>query len=206
MILKGIASMGVIDTQKCITLANAILAKQDFSEDEINVLHFKLDKTIMFVTLQDYISRVKEIEPPNYLPDGVTLKYKGKNLVVYREMKTNIGLQNFVLGHELGHIYLDHTKRSNLTYHEAEYFAEVLTMPDFTICMMQSFYSEVTVEDIANVFTVPEGAADLKLHIMMKQGSYQISFDAIIVWEKQKRRVQQYFESKNKSHQSVSPS
>ena len=110
------------DFDKCTERATELLYKQEISDRILNIAALNYDKKILFESIQTYCQYVKApldiflSSRKDVLRDGCTLfdKQSGYYIVLYNSEITHFEHRNWTLGHEIGHIYLEHTKDDDL--------------------------------------------------------------------------------------------
>ena len=190
------------DFEKCTQLATELLYKQNIQDRTLDIRNLKYDKTIIFESIQNYcllthtplstfISDEKQT-----LKDGCTLVDKDNNLyvVLYNDEITYYEHLNWTLAHEIGHIYLGHTKDNELEEIEAHFFAAQLFMPEYSIFMMSKEYGTITPETLSEIFGVSPEAAWKRLRTMNRKNFYRSSRIDKEIWNIQRKRVELYFE------------
>lgn len=143
------------DFEKCTVEATKLLYQQDVSNRVLNIQNLTYDKTIVFESIQNY-SKLTQRPISDFLSDNKKMLHDGCTLyvpeydcyiVLYNADIKCSELLNWTLGHEIGHIYLEHQNAGNLEEIEAHYFASQLFMPDYTLFMSSIEHGEITVAD-----------------------------------------------------------
>ena len=123
-------------------------------------------KSLRIISFQKY-SKLSGI-PAEYLTDGFYLadgycvkNVKGLNLILYNEL-TSSERTSFTLAHELGHIFLNHSKHGFTEEKEADFFASELLMPDAAVNYLIKSGCRITADFIRDVFKVSHSAAKRK--------------------------------------------
>ena len=149
------------DFDKCTERATELLYKQEISDRILNIAALNYDKKILFESIQTYCPLFD--------------KQSGYYIVLYNSEITHFEHRNWTLGHEIGHIYLEHTKDDDLEEIEAHFFASQLFMPEYSLYMMSQEYGRVTAEDIVEIFGVSDEAARKRIHTMKRKTSFRAS-------------------------------
>lgn len=190
------------DFEKCTVEATKLLYKQDVSNRILNIQNLTYDKNIVFDSIQNYSQLTCTplfyflSEDKQMLRDGCTI-YMPKNdlyIILYNAEITYFEHLNWTLAHEIGHIYLGHTKDSDLEEIEAHYFAAQLLMPDYTLFMTAKEFGKISSEDITEIFGVSPEAAQKRIQTMKKRTYFCASKKAKEIWQLQKERISMYYE------------
>lgn len=193
--------MAVPDFEKSTKLATELLHRQNIKNRILSVRHLNYDdKHIKFESIQNYSRMVKRplseflSKDNDVLKDGCTL-ILGNNtyLVLYNDQIKNWEHLNWTLAHEIGHIYLGHTKDEKLEEIEAHFFAAQLFMPEYSIFMMSKEHGNINTRDLVEIFGVSPEAADRRLRTMNRKNSFRASSIDKEIWEIQKERVDIYY-------------
>lgn len=114
-------------------LARELRLLQPHSNLALNMLEMDFDRDIYFETFENYVelTRISTEELTNFgrLDDGYTIKCGNTNLILYHKTRNISPRLNWTLAHEVGHIYLNHRKDSDIEEVEAHWFAAELLMP-----------------------------------------------------------------------------
>lgn len=196
------------DFERCTNEATKLLYNQDVSNRILNIQRLKYDKNILFDSIQNYCLTTGQpltnflSEDKQTLKDGCTLYDRDTNyyIVLYNNEVRYFEHLNWTLGHEIGHIYLGHTKDGDKEEVEAHYFASQLFMPDFTLYKIIREYKKIVAKDIAEIFGVSEEAAQRRIETMKKRTSFTASTRAVEIWNAQKERIELYFDCKRKGY------
>lgn len=192
------------DFEKCTVEATKLLYQQNVSDRILNIQNLNYDKNILFDSIQNYCQLTQQpitnflSEERQMLKDGCTIYRSGIDcyIVLYNDEIRCFEHLNWTLAHEVGHIYLGHTKDGAIEEVEAHYFAAQLLMPDFSIHMIANEYGPVNVEDIKEIFGVSEKAAIKRISTMNKRTCISFSQKAQEIWAAQKEKVALYYECK----------
>lgn len=187
---------------KCTREATKLLYKQTISDRVLNVTDLKYDRNILFDSIQNYCQYTRVpitnfiSEEKDTLKDGCTLydKATGYYVVLYNAGITYFEHRNWTLGHEIGHIYLGHTKDGDIEEVEAHFFASQLFMPEYSIYMMAHEYGPVNVDALVEIFGVSPEAAKKRIGTMNKKYCVSATEKDKEIWELQKERVAIYYD------------
>lgn len=118
--------------------ATALLLKQNLTSLFIDVRKFKYDRKIVIDSVQNYAKIVKQ--PVSNFTCGkfkgcCVIRYKDVSLILFDDTEQNEPRKHWGIVHELGHIYLEHTKDGEIEEKEAHFFAAQIVMPE--IVMME---------------------------------------------------------------------
>ena len=190
------------DFEKCTVEATKLLYQQDVSNRILNIQNLTYDKSVIFDSIQNYCQLTRTplfyflSEEKQMLRDGCTIYVPEHDLyvVLYNAEITYFEHLNWTLAHEIGHIYLGHTKDDDLEEIEAHYFASQLFMPDYTLYMAAKEYGKISSEDITEIFGVSPTAAQKRIQTMKKRTCFCASKRAKEIWNLQKERVDMYYE------------
>lgn len=190
------------DFEKCTVEATKFLYRQDVSDRILNIQRLNYDKNIIFESIQNYCQLTHTplfyflSEEKQMLNDGCTIYVPENDLyiILYNADMRCFEHLNWTLAHEIGHIYLGHTKDDDLEEVEAHYFAAQLFMPDFSLNKMNYERGELSVTDITEIFGVSPEAAQKRIETMKKRKCIYFSACEKEIWSIQKERVDMYFE------------
>lgn len=188
--------------ERCTVEATKLLYKQDVSNRILNIRNLTYDKNIIFDSIQNYCQLTRTplfyflSEDKQMLKDGCTIYVPEHDLyiILYNADITYFEHLNWTLAHEVGHIYLGHTKDDDLEEVEAHYFAAQLLMPDYTLFMTAKEHGGISSEDITEIFGVSPEAAQKRIQTMKKRTCFRASKKAKEIWASQRERVDMYFE------------
>lgn len=189
------------DFERCTQLATELLYKQNIQDRILDIRRLKYDKTIIFESIQNY-SRITGVplsiflsEEKQTLKEGCTIVDKVNNIyiVLYNDEITYYEHLNWTLAHEIGHIYLGHTKDGELEEIEAHFFAAQLFMPEYSLFMMARERGPLHVQDLVEIFGVSPEAAGKRLITMNNKNIFRASSIDKEIWEIQKERVEIYY-------------
>ncbi|MEG2013790.1 MAG: ImmA/IrrE family metallo-endopeptidase [Anaerovoracaceae bacterium] len=191
------------DFGRCQETATDLLYKQDLSVVFLNVQRLNYDKVIKFDTFENYFlySGKPSVEfNKKALRDGCTLKKYGVNIILYNSDSYSFERLNWTLAHEVGHIYLDHTKDEALEEVEAHFFTAQLFMPEYTLHEAAYKYGNgrLTTEDIMSLFSVSYESACKRISTMNRKGFWSACKKDREIWEAQEEKISIYFDCKKK--------
>lgn len=117
-----------------------------------------------------------------------TLKcFRGKYIIFYNEKIKSNNRIRFSLGHELGHLQLQHDLDNKEMYDiyeiEANFFSAQLLMPEQLIIELQKRGQMITKENLMKWFSVSKEAAEKRLDTLRKVNFKKRSFEEKIVDE-----------------------
>lgn len=190
------------DFDRCTKEATKLLYKQNLSDRILNIMNLDYDKNIMFDSIQNYC-RYTKTPAKNFLStdndtlkDGCTLfdRKTGYYIVLYNDEIKYFEHRNWTLGHEVGHIYLGHTKDDDLEEVEAHFFASQLFMPEYTLLMMSRKYGPVNVYALTEIFGVSFESAAKRISTMRKKSCFSATERDKEIWNTQEERVALYYE------------
>lgn len=134
-------------------------------------------------------------EKTSSIKDGCCIidKKRGINIVLYDAFNTNFERRNWSLAHEVGHIYMGHTKNGKFEEIEAHYFASQLFMPEFTLFMIEKTYGSFDAYDIMEIFGVSYQAAQKRIDSYQRMKIINGNKSDTVIWERQKEKIELYF-------------
>lgn len=190
------------DFERCTAEATKLLYNQDVSDRILNVQRLVFNKNIVFDSIQNYCILINKpltdflSDDKQVLKDGCTIYISECDcyVVLYNDEVRYFEHLNWTLGHEIGHIYLGHTKDGDVEEVEAHYFAAQLFMPDYSLYMMARNYNRVSVADIVEIFGVSEEAANIRINTMKKRTCFNASMEAREIWEAQRDKIDLYYQ------------
>ena len=190
------------DFDKCTRVATNLLYRQNISNRILNIQNLLYDKNILFDSIQTYCLHTHTpinhflSENKDVLRDGCTIYDRESNyyIILYNDEIKNFEHRNWTLAHEIGHIYLNHTKDDDLEEIEAHFFASQLFMPEYSLFMMAKEYGRISHYDLVEIFGVSESAAYKRLTTMKRKTMFSSSKQDKEIWEIQKERIDLYYE------------
>lgn len=177
--------------------ATKLLAKQKLRSTKINVFNLEYDKKIVFFSIQEYANvtntPIEKFYIKSKLIDGCTIYDKDLDLyiVLYNE-KLCASRRNWTLAHEIGHIYLGHTKDTDKEEIEAHFFAAQLLIPEYVLYMMSKEIGDLSHRDITSIFFVSKDAALKRIDTFKKKTSYECSELDKYIWSMLEDDVRDY--------------
>lgn len=166
------------DYLRAIRAATALLLKQRLRSLRIDVTRLQYDKKIIFDSFQHFCSLTNAAIPTltganDCLRDGCTIIRHNNGgtvyLVLYNEDTANRSRRAFTLAHEVGHIYLGHTRDSDKEEREANAFAAQLLAPSILVHeLSRTSTAPLYPEDLSAVFSISWQAAENRLTDMVR--------------------------------------
>ena len=189
--------------------ATRLLAMQKDTNWVMSMTWIKRDKNIIFDTMQRYCALtgapLQKFMDHGALKDGCTV-YDPQNdlyIVFYNfPIRKSEGRHvylsrlNWTLAHELGHIYLGHTRETPIAEIEANHFAAQLLMPEVSMCSIKWMFPDVTADDISDIFMVSKVAAEKRLKTLRKHYEFVPGKESDRIWKLQKDMVFYHFKEK----------
>ncbi len=157
------------DLRRSELAAVSLLSRQAFRSiydlAHLDVRRLSLPIAVTFDSFASYCEKTKtarEALPPS-LPDGMTVRYGGQYLVLYREAPAR--RLAFTLAHELGHILLGHAGESpTAEEREANAFAASLLCPAAAVgYLVHRRERLLTAEELTAIFPLSHEAAECRL-------------------------------------------
>ena len=188
--------------KECNDRATLLLSKQKLTCLGISIRGFNYDRTILFDSVQNYAkitgSSVDQIRT-TLLRDGCVIMRKGYYVVLYEESAYGHWERfNWTLAHEVGHIYMNHTKHGSTEEVEAHFFASQLFMPEYAIRRMLYKYKRVDYNDLSQIFWVSPEAAKKRILTLRKHRSHEWIDEDYQIYNQLQERIDIYFYCKRK--------
>lgn len=189
---------------RCIEKATELLYQQDVSNRILNIMNLEYDKKILFESIQTYCQYTRcpitsFISADNEtLKDGCTLydRKTGCYIILYNDEIRYFEHKNWTLAHEIGHIYLGHTKDEDIEEVEAHFFASQLFMPEYSLYMTAKEYGELSCDDVVEIFGVSPEAARRRLRTIQRKIYISETKKDKEIWNAQRERIDMYYECK----------
>lgn len=166
--------------ETCKNIARDLLLAQDIISPVVDVRDFKLNNNIFFASFKEYAEindmTIENIKKCGILQDGYTIRQYGVNIILYdNEHETSCPQRlRFSLAHELGHIYLNHTKRGSYEEMQANCFASQLLAHDAIVINIIKGSFSWDLDFIRNFFGISWDTASIKLKsINMSRRAYK---------------------------------
>lgn len=181
---------------KAIQVANELLCSQRKLGTTFDIEKLKFgDKTILFDSVQNY-ARITGF-PIHILlhnrcspiRDGLRIHVLEDDIhiILYNENNGTPERIRWTKSHELGHVFLNHTKDGDIEEYEANAFAAQLLMPWFTIKMMGNI-RKPSADYIAKTFGVSITAANKRILDVKRYTGAPTELDKKI-YEKQRKYI-----------------
>lgn len=152
---------------KAESLARELRLIQPGNSFSLNVEKLEFDRDVCIDTFENYAAitncDVSELTGNNRLIDGYTIKRGNVNIILHKEIARFEPRLNWTLAHELGHIYMGHTKDGANEEIEAHWFASELLMPTPLIYELVDRGKIVTNITLVDLFSVSHMAAHKKV-------------------------------------------
>ncbi len=158
------------DLRRSELSAVSLLCRQEFRSiydlAHLDVRRLSLPVSVVFDSFDSYFRKTgaRGEELPAALPDGMTVRYEGTYLVLYRENAPEKRLA-FTLAHELGHILLAHAGDAPaVEEREANAFAASLLCPAAAVrYLSHRDGQDMTPEQLTAIFPLSHKAAEHRL-------------------------------------------
>lgn len=185
------------DFDRCEAEATKLLFNQNNLETlNIDVRELKYDKKIYFDSIQNYCSIVgidiNNFYIDGFLKDGCTIRWGDIFLILYNQDINNSGRLNWTLAHEIGHIYLGHTKDGEIEEKEAHWFAAQLLMPEYAIRYIEQKLGSVFQLDLLFCFNVSKDAASNRLKSISKKYVRKLNHEEMTVLDRCKNYLDDF--------------
>lgn len=152
---------------KAESLARELRLLQPTNSFSLNVEDLIFDRDICIESFENYAAAtncsVSELTQSSKLKDGYTIKKGNTNIVLYNDPHCHEPRLNWTLAHEVGHIYMGHTKDGATEEIEAHWFAAELLIPVPIIVGLLKKGIKVTNLSLMNLFGVSFEAACKKI-------------------------------------------
>lgn len=153
---------------KAESLARELRLIQQKNSFSLNIKKMEFDRDVCIDTFENYAAitncSVSELTGNNQLKDGYTIKRGNSNIILYKGTDIFEPRLNWTLAHELGHIYMGHTKDEANEEVEAHWFASELLMPTPLIYELVNRGIRVSNFTLVDLFSVSYNAAYKKIN------------------------------------------
>lgn len=187
---------------ECTERATKLLCQQELLGRALSIRKLTYDRCIIFDTIQNYaaVTGFSEDQLRNtLLKDGCVLKKRGANIVLYEESTFGHWERfNWTLGHEVGHIYMDHTHHGSTEEVEAHFFTSQLFLPEYTIRQMVKKYRIIDANDLSQIFWVSVEAAKKRIRTLKKYHSQKWLPEDYQIYKRLYERIDFYFYCKKR--------
>jgi len=185
------------DFEKAKRLAAELLAAQDSRLLEKIVLPVKdlcfNGKDIRFTTFDKYkaITGFDIAETVEGETESVLVR-RGKTYVILVSDSVSGSRLNWDYAHELGHIYMGHTKDDRDSEVEANFFAAQLLMPEYSVYRLQQVLGRLEPLDLELVFGVNNAEARKRCNTFARKTSVNSGRTHLKIYEMQKGKIDKY--------------
>ncbi len=145
--------------------ARELRLRQKQTSFALDIKGMTFDKPIVIDTYQNYayLTGITSdmLSPTKQLKDGYTIISEDLYIVLYNDEIMNQEHLNWTLAHEIGHIYLEHTKDGSKEEVEAHWFAAELLAPEVLIRHIM-YKEEITLSPhmIREMFEISKEASE----------------------------------------------
>lgn len=161
------------DFYKAQNAATELLLQQNIDSLYIDIRDFKLPNNITIDSLQNFcrLSGFPIAELEGSCIDGACLLVKEPHrIILYDNRIKNERRKNWSIGHELGHIYLNHKDDDRKSEIEAHFFTAQIVMPEIVLWEIYKRQERsLTVSDIYERFNASYEAAAKRLNTINKR-------------------------------------
>ena len=187
--------------EKSTHLATELLYNQDISHRILDVRTLEYSKNIVFDSLQAYCQYTRQpierfiSEENSLLKDSCTLYDRETNyyIVLYNDDIRIWERKNWSIAHEIGHIYLEHTKDEEIEEVESHFFAAQLLMPEYTLYKITQEYGSIQPNYLTEIFGVSNRAAKKRIGTMKRKRSFRAMKKDKEIWDIHKEKVEIFF-------------
>lgn len=188
--------------KECTEKATRLLCRQEMLGRALSIRKLTYDRCIIFDTIQNYASITGFSEAQlrcTLLKDGCVLKRKGVNIVLYEESTFGHWERfNWTLGHEVGHVYMEHRHHGPTEEVEAHFFTSQLFLPEYTIRQMVEDRRVIDANDLSQIFWVSIEAAKKRIRTLKKYHTQQWLPEDFEIYERLYDRIDFYFYCKKR--------
>lgn len=155
--------------------ATKLLITQNFDSLMIDACKFNFKIPIIIDSFQNYCN-ITKAPLSDFIYTGCDDSYaikhtNGQNIILYNENLTAERKQWSIV-HELGHIFLNHTKDDSKEEVEAHFFAAQLLMPEIVIRYAGKINGSLSADDIYRYFNVSYESACKRVATLNKTNSF----------------------------------
>lgn len=175
----------------CVDLATSLLAKQQLTTSMIDITTLKFDKNIIIDSMQNYC-RLTGAKLTKYLKNKKSLLSDGCyiydkdsdfHIVLYNDKHQTKEHRNWTITHEIGHIYMGHTKDGDIEEVEAHFFAAQLLMNEYVVRKMCELTEKLDPYDIYMNFNVSWEASIKRAQTIRKCNSCKYTNEDERIWQ-----------------------
>lgn len=166
------------DFDRVQNTATKLLLQQDLDSLFIDVRSFTFDRKIHIDSVQNYANTVHRP-----LSDFVCDEFSGCcvipcprcNLVLFDDWEPNAYRKHWGIVHEIGHIYLDHSKDGEKEEKEANFFAAQIVAPEIVLCDIRNRQGSICTDDLLAYFNISHEAAVKRISTLNRRYCYNNS-------------------------------
>ena len=176
-------------------LARELRLIQNNDSLSLDVRKMNFDKPIIIDTFQNYSKLtnipLEKITAKGKLKDGYTIITDNVYIILYNIESLYSERLNWTLAHEVGHIYLGHTKDKQKEEIEAHWFAAELLAPETIIKSLaklrNQFEKKVNVLDLQDMFHISYEASEKRIESLNRKCMWNIYLENEIINKYQKQ-------------------
>lgn len=163
------------DFDRAQDTATALLLQQDLYTLHIDVREFHLPQNIIIDSLQNFCELtgypITELNTQCF-EGACTIKYEGKNLILYDDDIAYEPRKHWGIAHELGHVYLGHTSDNRRAEIEAHFFAAQLVTPEIVLLNMAKRQGHLFGRELPEHFNISWEAAEKRVSGISRRYCY----------------------------------
>lgn len=168
------------DFDRAEILARELRLSQKNNNLSLNVTEMAFDLPIIIDTFENYSyitkTPISKLTINDSLKDGYTVCKDGIYIVLYRNKTIYDERLNWTLAHEIGHIYLKHSRDGSIEEIEAHWFAAELLAPEIIIRAIARQRNEVGREldnvDIQDLFHISYEASTRRVNSINRKCAF----------------------------------
>lgn len=163
------------DFDRAQDTATALLLQQDLYTLHIDAREFHLPPNIIIDSIQNYCE-ITETPISSFsaksLEGACTVRYEGKNIILYDDDIAYEPRKHWGIAHELGHVYLGHTIDNREAEIEAHFFAAQLVAPEIVLLNMAKRQGHLYGCELPEYFNISWEAAEKRVSCLKKRYGY----------------------------------
>lgn len=163
------------DFDRAQDTATALLLQQDLYTLHIDAREFHLPPNIIIDSIQNYCeitgTPISSFSAKS-LEGACTVRYEGKNIILYDDSISYEPRKHWGIAHELGHVYLGHTVDNREAEIEAHFFAAQLVAPEIVLLNMKKRQGHLYGYELLDHFNISGEAAEKRVSCLKKRWGY----------------------------------
>ena len=163
------------DFDRAQDTATALLLQQNLHSLHIDVRDFSLPSNVIIDSIQNFCKctgqPLSDFKTQCF-DEAYTVKYEGKNLILYDNSISYEPRKHWGIAHELGHIYLDHTNDDRNYEIEAHFFAAQLVAPEIVLLNIAKRQGHLFGHELPEYFNISWEAAEKRISCLKRKYGY----------------------------------